>query len=327
MPSTLVGPSPSLIRSFRIVECVSGARKILIMTELSAEVPSRGSEGTEFLKGHGTENDFVLLPDESAAIDLTADMVRSVCGRRAGLGADGVLRIARAGALVDAGVLGDLPEDVRDDMWFMDYRNADGSLAEMCGNGIRVFAHALVATGRAQLGEIDVGTRAGLRPTTVSAVRAATASVSVDMGTPRLLGTTTARIGADRFPGIGVDVGNPHLACVVPGLDENGLAALDVAMLPGYDSDFFPEGVNVEIATPLVDGRVHMRVHERGAGETRSCGTGIVATAFAALADADRDSGDVTVSVPGGEVHVSIERGRATMTGPSVLVAAGRLWL
>lgn len=282
------------------------------------------ADGIAFLKGHGTLNDFVILADDAAELDLDADLVRALCARRAGVGADGVLRIARAGALVDRGVLDGLPTGVERDDWFMDYRNADGSVAEMCGNGVRVFAHALVSTGRAEAGPIPVGTRSGPRPADVVTYDGDRAVIRVDMGEPRLLGVSSAGFGDRSFAGLAVDMGNPHLACVVPGLDAAALEALAVHEPPVFDTAFFPEGVNVEIATPLADGRVLMRVHERGAGETMSCGTGIVATAVAALADAGEQSGDVVVAVPGGEIAVRVRDGRSDLTGPSVIVADGR---
>ena len=281
-------------------------------------------DGVAFLKGHGTLNDFVIVPDDDAELDLDAGLVRELCDRRAGIGADGVLRIARAGALVDRGVLAGLPAGVGADDWFMDYRNADGSIAEMCGNGVRVFAHALVSTGRAAAGRLPVGTRSGPRPAEILRLEGDDAVVRVDMGEPRLLGVSSAELDGRVFAGLAVDMGNPHLACVVPGLDAGSLRELPVHLAPLFDSGFFPEGVNVEIATPLVEGRVSMRVHERGAGETMSCGTGIVATAVAALADAGESTGDVVVGVPGGEVVVTLTDGGSTLTGPSVLVADGR---
>lgn len=279
--------------------------------------------GIDFIKGHGTLNDFVILPDDNAELDLDESLVRALCDRRAGVGADGVLRIATAGALVRQRVLADLPSDVHESDWFMDYRNADGSIAEMCGNGVRVFAHALVVTGRAEHGVVRVGTRAGIRPATILSNAGDRAVVRVEMGEPALLGVSSVRWGEHTFAGVAVDMGNPHLACVVPGLEDDALARLPVHEQPVYDSDFFPDGVNIEVATPVVDGRVSMRVHERGAGETMSCGTGIVATAVAALADSGRATGEVTVAVPGGEVAVQLSDGGSTLTGPSALVAHG----
>ncbi|MDX2355565.1 diaminopimelate epimerase [Dietzia sp. PP-33] len=285
--------------------------------------PPAPADGIAFLKGHGTLNDFVILPDDHAELDLHEDLVRALCDRRAGIGADGVLRVARTGALVDRGVLTAPPTGVDPDDWFMDYRNADGSVAEMCGNGVRVFAHALVSTGRAEAGRIAIGTRSGPRPADILAHDGDHAVVRVDMGEPRLLGISSAEFGDRTFAGLAVDMGNPHLACVVPGLDAAALRGLPVHLAPRFDTGFFPGGVNVEIVTPLVDGRVSMRVHERGAGETMSCGTGIVAAAVAALADGGEATGEVVVTVPGGELAVSLTKGGSALTGPSEIVADG----
>jgi diaminopimelate epimerase len=284
----------------------------------------------EFTKGHGTQNDFVVLPDQGADLALTAARVGALCDRRRGLGADGVLRVARAGALLAAGVLAEIPEGVGADDWFMDYRNADGSIAEMCGNGVRVFAHYLSVSGLETRDSFVVGSRAGARPVTVHAGNSVTGDVTVGMGPVRELGASTATLAGWALPGIGIDVGNPHLACVDPGMSADALGKLDLTVAPGFDPDLFPHGVNVEIVTALdADGSVDMRVYERGVGETRSCGTGTVAAAAAALAaDGFRiaaDTGRVTVRVPGGELTVGLERGSAWLRGPSVLVAAGRL--
>jgi diaminopimelate epimerase len=283
----------------------------------------------EFTKGHGTQNDFVVLPDPQVRLELTPDRVAALCDRQRGLGADGVLRVARAGALRDAGVLAEIPEGVAESDWFMDYRNADGSIAEMCGNGVRVFAHYLAAQGLESRADYVVGSRAGARPVTVHSGGPVNGEVTVGMGVVRELGPSTATIGGWAFPGIGIDVGNPHLACVDASLSVDALAKLDLTVAPGFDPDLFPQGVNVEIVTGLVDGAVDMRVYERGVGETRSCGTGTVATAAAALAANGfriaTDSGEVRVRVPGGEVTVRLAEGVAWLRGPSVLVATGRI--
>ncbi|TLF79696.1 diaminopimelate epimerase [Nocardia cyriacigeorgica] len=284
----------------------------------------------EFTKGHGTQNDFVVLPDPGVRLELTVDRVAALCDRQRGLGADGVLRVARAGALQAAGVLAELPDGVGDQDWFMDYRNADGSIAEMCGNGVRVFAHYLAASGLETRAEFVVGSRAGARPVTVHSAGPVHGEVTVAMGEVRELGASTATVAGWGYSGIGIDVGNPHLACVDPELSADALAKLDLTVAPGYDPDLFPHGVNIELVTALDStGAVDMRVYERGVGETRSCGTGTVAAAAAALAAggfriAD-DTGEVTVRVPGGEVSVGLDRGLAWLRGPSVLVATGRI--
>lgn len=273
-----------------------------------------------FAKGHATENDFIIIHDPDGTIDLTADEVAGLCDRRAGVGADGVLRVVRAGAL---GV--EVP-GVDPGWWFMDYRNADGSLAEMCGNGVRVFAHWLAAQQLVDAPDFTIGTRAGARSVTVITADHDDAVVHVDMGPAEVTGISTCVIGERSFAGMGVDLGNPHLACVVPGLTPESLRTM-VLEAPVFDTSFFPQGVNVELVTELVtegaDATIHMRVWERGVGETRSCGTGTVAAARAALADAGHAVGTVTVYVPGGAVEVGILEETSTLTGPSRIVATG----
>jgi diaminopimelate epimerase len=281
----------------------------------------------KFAKGHGTQNDFVVLPDLAAELGLTASRVAALCDRRRGLGADGVLRVTTAGAAAEADVLDRLPDGVAADDWYMDYRNADGSIAQMCGNGVRVFAHYLRASGLEGRDDFVVGSLAGPRPVTVLRVGATGADISVDMGKANTLGSGgsafEATVGGRRFSGIAIDVGNPHLACVDPDLTPDALAALDVAAPVSFDTAQFPDGVNVEILTAPAQGAVHMRVHERGVGETRSCGTGTVAAAVSALASAGADTGTLTVRVPGGEVVVTITDATSYLRGPSVLVAHG----
>lgn len=283
----------------------------------------------KFAKGHGTENDFVLLCDPRAELRLTAAGVAALCDRRRGLGADGVLRVTTAGAAAAAGVLDRLPDGVAAGDWYMDYRNADGSVAQMCGNGVRVFAHYLRASGLETREEFVVGSLAGPRPVTVHAADATGADVSVDMGKANTLGSGgkafEATVGGRRFAGLAVDVGNPHLACLDPELSVDELAALDVAAPVSFDAAQFPDGVNVEVLTAPTAGVVHMRVHERGVGETRSCGTGTVAAAVAALTAAGADTGTLTVRVPGGDVVVTVTDATSYLRGPSVLVAHGEI--
>ena len=279
----------------------------------------------KFAKGHGTENDFVILLDEPAAVPLPPAAVAALCDRRRGLGADGVLRVTTAAAAQAAGVLERLPDGVTADDWFMDYRNADGSAAQMCGNGVRVFAHYLWATGLESRREFVVGSLAGPRPVQLHAAGATFADVSVEMGKANQFGTGAAVVGGRRFTGLAVDVGNPHLACVDASLTAEELADLDVAAPVRFDAQQFPDGVNVEILTAATDGAVSMRVHERGVGETRSCGTGTVAAAVAALAHQGSTTGALRVRVPGGEVTVTVTDATSHLRGPSVLVAHGEI--
>jgi diaminopimelate epimerase len=263
--------------------------------------------GIEFLKGHGTQNDFVLLPDPSGRLDLTPARVAALCDRQRGLGADGVLRVVRSG---EAGL-----ESAGE--WFMDYRNADGSIAEMCGNGVRVFARYLVEAGLAEAGEFIVGTRAGDRPVVVHPDR----TVTVHMGPATITGTSVTVVAGRPFSGVAVDVGNPHLVSVL----DDAVADLDLGHQPDFDHDYFPAGVNLEFVNLLGEGALRMRVHERGVGETRACGTGTVAAVAAALHLAGTDTGSSTVDIPGGRVTVTVARGASTLTGPAEIVARGEL--
>jgi diaminopimelate epimerase len=267
-----------------------------------------------FVKGHGTENDFVILPDQDGSLELSASMVKALCDRRAGIGADGVLRAVPAKlspeARERAGAGG--PGDAE---WLMDYRNADGGVAEMCGNGLRVFARYLVDAGLAAPGEFDVVTRAGIRRVRLES----TGDVTVDMGRPEVLGESRAVVGPHEYDGLVVNMGNPHLACVTG----DPVARLDLTAQPGFDPAVFPQGVNVELLNVVGERRVVMRVFERGSGETRSCGTGTVAAVVAAARLAGEPAGTWTVDVPGGLLSVTLDGLSSYLTGSAVLVASG----
>jgi diaminopimelate epimerase len=275
----------------------------------------------DFLKGHGTENDFVLLPDLAADLDLTDERVRALCDRRRGLGADGVLRLLPTDRV--AALLPDVDVSTTEADWFMDYRNADGSIAEMCGNGVRVFARYLVEAGLAAAGEFAIGTRAGDRAVTVPAGDP-DGTVTVRMGHPRITGRSTAALAGRILPGVAVDVGNPHLVCVFDPQTVD-VAGLDLTEAPGHDTAVFPHGVNVEFVNEIAPGTLRMRVHERGIGETRSCGTGTIAAVAGTLHLAERTEGEYAVLVPGGRVVVTVDEHDSTLTGPAVLLARGEL--
>ncbi|HET6818866.1 MAG TPA: diaminopimelate epimerase [Mycobacteriales bacterium] len=260
-----------------------------------------------FVKGHGTCNDFVLLPPGEGPDELSPALVRALCDRRAGIGADGVLRVVRS---LDAG-------DVR---WFMDYRNADGSMAEMCGNGIRVFGRYLVDAGYEAPGRIRIDTRAGIKDVDVPA----TGDVTVDMGRAERLPDAKVVIAGVAHEARGWSMGNPHLVV----LDVDDVDAIDLADEPSVDpAESYPDGVNVEVVRRLGDAHILMRVYERGVGETMSCGTGACAAAVAAM-DAAGSRASYDVDVPGGRLRVEWRPGdEVLLTGPATLVAEGSLQL
>ena len=285
--------------------------------------------GPRVLLGHGTENDFVVLPDPDGHVwpesRLDAAMVQRLCDRRAGLGGDGVLRVVRTAHVPDAPeVLGDALDRCE---WFMDHRNADGSHAEMCGNGIRLFLHVLVTEGLLDRSTCEAGVLVGTRggPRRVGATP--DGDYWVDMGPARPFGEGKASLSGQVFSGLAVSMGNPHLAC----LTDVDLDSLDLSAAPTFDTALFPEGVNVEVIDVLEPGaHIRLRVFERGVGETRSCGTGACAAAYAALVADGRAEGTVVVDVPGGRLSVQVDAGTTVLTGPAVLVSAGALcaeWL
>jgi diaminopimelate epimerase len=304
-----------------------------------------------FAKGHGTENDFVILPDPDGELDLTPALVRRLCDRRAGIGADGVLRVVEievlAAALTESGPGAFRAAGEADDLlasaaatalaapataaeaasgltpqWFMDYRNADGSVAEMCGNGVRVFTRYLIEHGLAHGPEFAIETRGGTR-----LVRAEPGGqFTVDMGPATVIGAGRASVGGAGCEGLRISVGNPHLACVV----DTPLDGYDFSAPPVLDAVAFPDGANVELVRLTGERSAQMRVYERGSGLTRSCGTGAVAAAVAAAEAIGERGGTWAIRVPGGDLTVTLDRETTLLTGPAVIVAEGQLtpsWL
>lgn len=272
-----------------------------------------------FLKGHGTGNDFVILPDAAGQLDLSPELVAALCDRHCGIGADGVLRVVRPAA-VGEDAAGQRAE------WFMDYRNADGSVAEMCGNGVRVFAKYLLDAGLAEGPELRIGTRAGTRLVTAEA----DGQFTVDMGSAAVLGEGRVQLGDQRLTGLAISVGNPHVACVI----DQPVATVDLAAPRVLAPAEMTGGANVEVVTIIGTREIEMRVHERGSGLTLSCGTGAVASAVAAAAAAgewpDRAGATWTVHVPGGRLAVTPSATASLLTGPAEIVAIGELtasWL
>ena len=273
-----------------------------------------------FAKGHGTGNDFVILPDPDGRLDLSAAAVARICDRRFGIGGDGVLRVVRT---VAAGpeVPGDQPAE-----WFMDYRNADGSIAEMCGNGVRVFARYLLDTGLAAGPELAVATRAGLRQVREEP----DGQLTVGMGGARVTGSGQVRLGGAQLGGLAISVGNPHLACVT----DTPVADFDLTAPHLLTPEVPAGGVNVEVVRIAGEHEAEMRVHERGSGVTMSCGTGAVAAAVAvAVAAGEWDAGRELpwrISVPGGLLTVTPSATASSLTGPAEIIAQGELaagWL
>lgn len=278
-----------------------------------------------FTKGHGTGNDFVVVSDPDGELDLSDAQIAALCDRHFGIGADGLLRVVRSAAIDEGAEAAASGAE-----WFMDYRNADGSKAEMCGNGTRVFARYLTDTGLASIeAGLRIGTRAGVKTLTRS-----DRGFEVDLGVftvdaaetlVRAKGLSVAR------PGVGIDVGNPHV--VVALSSETELEGLDLTYQPVLDPA--PRhGANVEFvvpADPLVRdgvGAIRLRVFERGVGETLSCGTGVAAAALAVRHWAGAAAPDTwIVDTPGGTLGVRVSEGRVYLSGPASLVFTGEVAL
>ncbi|MFC8831474.1 diaminopimelate epimerase [Streptomyces sp. NPDC057137] len=303
---------------------------------MSTYRPAAQSSPIPFLKGHGTENDFVIIPDPDNALALSASAVAKLCDRRAGIGGDGLLHVVRSAAHPEARSMADRAE------WFMDYRNGDGSTAEMCGNGVRVFARYLRRAGLVEAGDLAVATRGGVKRVHIAKDSETEAKggadgrgadsgpVTTHMGRAVLTEDDVTVVVGDRgWPARNVNMGNPHAVAFVEDLDHAGNLFTAPSVSP---ASVYPDGVNVEFVVDRGPRHVAMRVHERGSGETRSCGTGACAVAVAA---ARRDGADPTVTgesatytvdVPGGRLVIT-ERpdGEIEMTGPAVIVAEGLL--
>jgi diaminopimelate epimerase len=278
----------------------------------------------EFVKGHGAQNDFVLIPDPDATMPGLVDgrvadsLIRSLCDRRTGIGADGVLRVVRSVNHPDAALNlhgAPLPE------WFMDFYNADGTAGEMCGNGVRVFARYLAAAELADPAKngISIGTRAGVRTATFGD----DASITVDMGVASVIRDDLhVSVPGHSWAATSVDVGNPHLVAVVDDVAEAGSLLAAPVWTP---AEGMPHGANVEFVQILGPAHVRMRVHERGVGETKACGTGACAAALVASTTLELPA-RVRVDLPGGTLFVTLEDdGRALLTGPAELTFFGRL--
>lgn len=247
--------------------------------------------------GHGTHNDFVILFDPQNEHELNTEQIARICNRQTGIGADGFIRIIK-----------------RENKWFMDYRNQDGSIAEMCGNGIRVMARYLIERGHQPEGIFAINTRAGMKYLAVPADD----DISVNMGhVEEVYDDVTVRIGEQSWPALHISVGNPHAVVFVTDLAEIGY----LATAPEVDGDY-PDGVNVEFVQFLDNGELAMRVHERGVGETQSCGTGTCAVALAAtLKKGGKLPSRWVINPPGGRLVVDIDgHNNATLIGPAVIV-------
>ena len=249
--------------------------------------------------GHGTHNDFVLVFDPENKILFTPEQIKKICDRKVGIGSDGFIKIIKV-----------------DGAWFMDYSNSDGSVAEMCGNGIRVMARYLTDRGYQASGIYAINTRDGRKFLSVPDE----GDISVNMGkVTQINGEVSVIQNSKTFVGLNIDVGNPHAVVFTDDLETVGDLKKSPAVLP---EDAYPDGVNIEFVEIVDNGEIKMRVFERGVGETQSCGTGTCAVALAATIKSKKTLPiKWVINPPGGRLVVEIDgHSNATLTGPAVLV-------
>ncbi len=279
-------------------------------------IPFTEGHSIRYTKGHGAKNDFVIIEDADAGFDPDAAWVAAVCDRRGGIGADGLLRVVPTRAVAAWAA------DAARAEWFMDYRNADGSIAQMCGNGVRVFARYLVEQGLAKPGRFGVATRGGVKSVLVPEDGG---DITVGMGRA-VWPESSAEVLVDGqwLPSVNVDMGNPHAVVFVADVAQAGPLTQRPELRPAA---VYPEGVNIEFVAANGPQRIDMRVFERGVGETQACGTGACAAMVAAARRDGAEPGTVyEVRLPGGVLSiVEHEDGEIEMTGPAVLVARGEL--
>ena len=285
------------------------------------------------MKGHGTGNDFIVYADPDGKYNPTPEEVQRICDRHFGIGADGLLRLTRL-EYVD-----DIDDAVRDQLrdahvqWVMDYRNADGSVAQMCGNGTRVSALFLHSQGLVDEGDIALGTRAGVKILTpLGAVDGLGTHVyRVAMGQWKSTGSPSQQVQVSGLPsleGTYVDMGNPHVVSVLSAHPEQWqqssrtLEQLDLTHAPQVTPGL-QEGQNVEFVAVEAPGLASMRVNERGVGETLSCGTGLCASAVTLRAQTG--IGSWKIRILGGVVQVDVDEHDVWLTGDAQLVATIQL--
>ena len=274
------------------------------------------TSGVPFRKGHGTGNEFILVSGLDGYFadpkSVTPTIAQNICNRDHGLGADGVLRVARSSDF-----------DVDDAQYFMDYTNADGSLSATCGNGLRVFARYLVEAGLENRGQFTIGTRAGTVTVAISETDTDFTNIAITLGHVSLGPmNVTVETETGSWPAVGIAGMNNHAVSVVDDIASAGsLAEIPTALPPGT----YPDGVNFEFIQEKSPTHIAMRTHERGVGETLSCGSGACAAAYVhATSNHLNDPWTVQVDVLGGTVYVDSDTdGILTLRGPAVFVAEG----
>jgi diaminopimelate epimerase len=280
------------------------------------------TSGVPFRKGHGTGNDFIVVNGLDGFFadpkSVTPEIAQKLCNREHGLGADGILRVANAS---------DFPETSNNDdaNYFMDYTNADGSISATCGNGLRVFARYLVEAGLENRGQFAIGTRAGTVTVAISETDTDFTNIAITMGHVSLGPMdVTVQTETGSWPAVGIAGMNNHAVSVVDDIAQAGsLKQIPTALPAGT----YPDGVNFEFVQSKSPSHIAIRTHERGVGETLSCGSGACAAAYVhATSNHLNDPWTVQVDVLGGTVYVDSDTdGVLTLRGPAVFVGDGTI--
>ncbi len=256
----------------------------------------------EYFKGNGTKNDFVIIEDLNDKVEISPQQIQAICDRKTGIGADGILKVVK-----------------KENKFFMDYRNSDGTVAEMCGNGARVFALYLITKKLVNDEKFTILTRTG--DIDINFINKN--EISVTMKKAVLRENRVDVLNNNQvYKAIGVDAPNPHAVVFVDDLSEIG----DLKIAPSISpSEEFKDGVNVEFVKKINDGHAAMRVFERGSGETLSCGTGACAVAAVLNELSLTKIHEFQIDVQGGTLFIEFDKDKMIMTGPAVLENSGIL--
>ncbi len=272
----------------------------------------------DFTKSHGLGNDFILIEDLEGNLEIRPELVRAVCDRHFGIGADGLLLVQNSS---------------RAD-YFMNYFNADGSRAEMCGNGIRVFAKYIYENLKPEP-ELAIETLAGIKLVELDTEGGRASRATVDMGRPGLSAAGVpvvidaescvdcpAKVGERVYDITCLSMGNPHCVIFTQDIDSVDLRSIG-PMIEG--SDLFPDRVNVEFVEVTSPDRLRLRVWERGVGETLACGTGACA-ALVAASLTGRAGREAEVDLLGGSLTIAWRQDdHVLMTGEAKESFRGRI--
>lgn len=258
----------------------------------------------EFYKYHGAGNDFIMIDNLSGNFSVRGEEVKLLCDRHFGIGADGLI----------------LLESSNQADCFMNYYNADGTKAEMCGNGLRCAAKFFLEQSKVDLKELSIDTRSGIK----KVISNADDTLSVNMGTPvfshKDFPDTSLVLEGITFNF--VSMGNPHAVGFVKNVSEINISAIG----PKIEQDpHFPNKINVELVEKVSDENFKVKVWERGSGATLACGSGACAV-YAVLKKQNSNVANVTLEFPGGDLHLSEnQEGEIILRGEAVRVFKGEI--